>query len=152
MSRLVLTPRYDAAVPMTTLDFFNLWQDAFRRRDLHALADLYSETAVMEARWPAAPSWARAIISTHEALFIATPNVVQTFEAPLIDENRMGVVVEMAGSHTGTVMGLSPTGRPYRFNCVFLFDLRDGRITRDRRIYDFTGLLIQIGVLKAKPA
>jgi len=35
---------------------------------------------------------------------------------------------------------------------VFLYDLRDGRIAHERRIYDFTGLLIQAGLLKAKPA
>ena len=138
---------------MTPNDIFNLWQDAFRRRDLHALADLYSETAVMESPMAGGTIMGRdAIISAHESLFAAVPNVVQTFEPPLVDENRLGFVVEMAGNHSGTVMGLPPTGRPFRFNCAFLFDLRDGRITRDRRIYDFTGLLIQIGVLKAKPA
>ena len=34
---------------------------------------------------------------------------------------------------------------------VFLFEFQDGRIVRERRIYDFTGLLVQIGVLSAKP-
>jgi hypothetical protein len=34
---------------------------------------------------------------------------------------------------------------------VFLYELRDHHIVRERRIYDFTGLLVQIGVLKAKP-
>jgi hypothetical protein len=28
----------------------------------------------------------------------------------------------------------------------------DGLIEHERRIYDFTGLLVQIGVLRAKPA
>jgi hypothetical protein len=34
---------------------------------------------------------------------------------------------------------------------VFLLDVQDHHIVHDRRIYDFTGLLVQIGVLKAKP-
>ena len=29
--------------------------------------------------------------------------------------------------------------------------LKDGAIVREQRIYDFTGMLIQIGLLKAKP-
>ena len=29
--------------------------------------------------------------------------------------------------------------------------VRDGEIVYERRIYDFTGLLLQIGVLRAKP-
>jgi hypothetical protein len=28
----------------------------------------------------------------------------------------------------------------------------DGAVVHERRIYDFTGMLVQIGVLKAKPA
>jgi hypothetical protein len=28
----------------------------------------------------------------------------------------------------------------------------DGLITEERRIFDFTGVLLQVGVLKAKPA
>jgi hypothetical protein len=34
---------------------------------------------------------------------------------------------------------------------VMLCDLKDGFITRERRVYDFTGLLLQVGALKAKP-
>jgi hypothetical protein len=35
---------------------------------------------------------------------------------------------------------------------VFLYTVKDGQILHERRIYDFTGMLVQIGVLKAKPA
>jgi hypothetical protein len=30
--------------------------------------------------------------------------------------------------------------------------MRDGLIARERRIYDFTGMLLQVGAIKAKPA
>ena len=33
-----------------------------------------------------------------------------------------------------------------------LYRLDDGLIAEERRIYDFTGLLMQVGVLKGKPA
>jgi hypothetical protein len=36
--------------------------------------------------------------------------------------------------------------------CSFLFFLADGKIAREIRIYDFTGILVQLGVLRAKPA
>jgi hypothetical protein len=35
---------------------------------------------------------------------------------------------------------------------VWVCTLDDGRIVHERRLYDFTGMLMQIGVLKAKPA
>ena len=47
---------------------------------------------------------------------------------------------------------MPPTGRHVTIPVVFLYEFKDGKIVRDRRVYDFTGLLIQIGTLKAKPA
>jgi hypothetical protein len=34
---------------------------------------------------------------------------------------------------------------------VFVCTLDDGLVVHEQRIYDFTGMLMQIGVLKAKP-
>ena len=43
-------------------------------------------------------------------------------------------------------------GRRADYIRVLILDLRDGMIRRERRIYDFTGVLIQLGVLRGKPA
>ena len=57
-----------------------------------------------------------------------------------------------AGKDIGAFLGMSPTGKAFAVPGVFLFELRDGKIVRERRIYDFTSLLIQTGLMKAKPA
>jgi predicted ester cyclase len=62
------------------------------------------------------------------------------------------IVAEAVGTHVGTIMGLEPSGRRFRFALTFVLEVEEGAIVRERRIYDFTGLLVQIGVLKAKPA
>ena len=49
-------------------------------------------------------------------------------------------------------MGMEPTGRAVKTSIAFLYELRDGLIVTEHRIYDFTGVLIQIGMLKAKPS
>ncbi len=59
---------------------------------------------------------------------------------------------QLAGTDLGGFMGLAPTGKPFRITIVFLFTFDDRHIVHERRIYDFTGMLVQIGVLKAKPA
>jgi predicted ester cyclase len=69
----------------------------------------------------------------------------------VIDGNRVAQVVSLEGTDIGGFMGLPPTGKGFRAPAVFLFELKDHLIVRERRIYDFTGLLLQIGVLKAKP-
>jgi predicted ester cyclase len=47
---------------------------------------------------------------------------------------------------------LPPTGKSFRVPAVFLYELKDGQIVRERRIYDFTGLLMQVGLLEARPS
>jgi hypothetical protein len=45
------------------------------------------------------------------------------------------------------------TNRHIEFRNARLMNLdADGLIAHERRIYDFTGLLVQLGVLRAKPA
>jgi hypothetical protein len=45
------------------------------------------------------------------------------------------------------------TNRHIEFRMARLLEMNDhGLIARERRIYDFTGLLVQLGVLRAKPA
>ena len=48
--------------------------------------------------------------------------------------------------------GLPGTGRRIEFRACRLFRMEGELIEHERRIYDFTGLLVQVGVLRAKPA
>jgi hypothetical protein len=43
------------------------------------------------------------------------------------------------------------TGRRIERTMAY-FTLHDGLIAQERRVYDFTSMLMQLGVLKAKPA
>ena len=50
-------------------------------------------------------------------------------------------------------MGLEGTGRRCAFEGVSLFQLGpDLLIVKERRVYDFTGMLTQLGVLRVRPA
>ncbi len=128
------------------------WQDAFVRRDLDVLGELYAEHAVVESPLAGTVTGRDAFAQAHSAIFGAFPDIVHTFEPPLASEDRAALIADSVGTNTGSVMGLPPTGRSFRLRLVFLLDFCDGRIVRDRRFYDFTGLLVQVGVLKAKPA
>jgi len=73
-------------------------------------------------------------------------------DALLIDGDSVAQILTIEGTDDGQFLGLPPTGKSFRVPAVFLYDLKDGQIARERRVYDFTGLLIQVGLLKAKPA
>ena len=49
-------------------------------------------------------------------------------------------------------MGTAPSGKLAVVPVVFVCRVAEGLIQHERRIYDFTGLPVQVGVLKARPA
>jgi steroid delta-isomerase-like uncharacterized protein len=133
------------------LDLCQRWQAAFGARDLKALASLYADAATLESPMAGTVTGRDALVGATKGLIALFPDVTVTSEEPLVDGDRVAIVAELAGTHIGTFMGLPESNKRFRFSLVFLFDVKDGQIVRDRRIYDFTGVLVQMGVLKAKP-
>jgi steroid delta-isomerase-like uncharacterized protein len=127
-------------------------REAFNARDMTAVGALYAETARLDSPLAGSVQGREAIVRATEAFFVAFPDAVIVEEAPIVDAARAVVVAEVTGTHVGAILGLPPSGRPFRFLLAFVLDLGDQAIVHERRIYDFTGLLVQIGVLKAKPA
>jgi steroid delta-isomerase-like uncharacterized protein len=127
-------------------------QQAIERRDLEAIAAQHALDC--DHISPLAGSTVKgreAIAKLYDAWFKGFPDLVWTSEDLLIDGERVTEIITMSGTDTGGFMGLPPTGKPFRVPVVWLFTVKDRQFTHVRPIYDFTGVLVQIGVLKAKP-
>ena len=127
-------------------------EEAQSRRDLDGLSALYLEDAIVES--PTAGGTVRgrtAITEIYRTWFQGFPDVGFTTDTVLIDGDRVAWIGESHGTDTGGFLGLPPTKRPFRLRMVILCEMKDGLIARERRIYDFTGMLLQVGILKAKP-
>ena len=61
-------------------------------------------------------------------------------------------MAQLSGTHAGEFFGVAATGRHIEVQIVMILTIADGLIVEERRIYDFTGFLVQVGVLKAKPS
>ena len=120
--------------------------------DARALAADHSEESVCESPMAGTVRGREAIEQVARAFFCAFPDVRSQRDALVIDGDRVVEVETLSGTDTGGFMGMPPTQKAFAFPLVRLYTVRDGAIVHERRIYDFTGLLIQIGVLKAKPA
>ena len=70
----------------------------------------------------------------------------------LIDGDRAMLVFSISGTHAGDFFGLHASGRHLEATCAFIYTMANGCIVHERRILDFTGVLMQVGVLRAKPA
>ena len=126
--------------------------EALQRRDVEVLTSLYTENCVVESPVSGSAHGRDAVKRVYLAWFAAFPDFAQTMDDPLIDGERAAQFGLASGVHTGDFMGLAPTGKPFRFPIAHFYAIRDGHILHERRLYDFTGLLVQLGVLKTKPA
>ena len=125
-------------------------QEAYGKRDAAALAAEYADDAVIESPM-AGVHYGREAEAAFRHWFNAFPEMTLTVYAVIIDGDRVAEVRSVRGTHVGKFLGLAPTRKAFHLSIVSLYELKDGKIVHERRIYDFTGLLIQIGVMKVKP-
>lgn len=148
--------RAKAADPMTREGIqalFDRRRDAINLHDSATLAMMHDPAGEVESPTAGGTVSGRAAIEhVYRAWFTAFPDLVYSPDELLIDVDRVAEVATFSGTDTGGFMGLPATGKPFRVPIFSLSTVKDGLIVHERRIYDFTGLLVQIGGLKAKPA
>jgi steroid delta-isomerase-like uncharacterized protein len=91
------------------------------------------------------------IARVYRLWFSAFPDIGWRIDDILVDGNRIVVVAQLSGTHAGDFFGVPASGRRVEAQVAELMVVEDGLIVEERRIYDFTGFLVQVGVLKAKP-
>jgi steroid delta-isomerase-like uncharacterized protein len=127
-------------------------QQAWETLDAVALAADYAEDAMVESPLAGGSATGRdAIEKLYVTYFAAFPDLKFDYEMVVIDGEDVAQLFRVTGTDSGGFMGMAPTHRKITFRCGFFYTVRDGRIRHERRVYDFTGLLIQVGLLKAKP-
>jgi len=140
---------------MTREEIVNLFdrrRGAYARLDAEALAADHAEDSVLESPMAGGTVNGReAIAKIYREWFAGFPDVSMDWNYLMIDGDSVVQMATASGTDTGGFMGLHPTGKGFLFPIVLMFTLKDDRIAHERRIYDFTGMLVQIGLLKAKP-
>jgi steroid delta-isomerase-like uncharacterized protein len=126
--------------------------EAWEGRDPALLAQGYAEDAVVSSPMFPRAEGRTAIELSFAAIFRVFPDWTMVGEPPCVSGNRVMQLCKCGGTQQGDFMGVPGTGRRTEFDCVLIFDVEDGLIKREKRIYDFTGMLIQLGVLRGKPA
>lgn len=125
---------------------------ALNNGDLTALMTVHAPKGVVDSPLGGHATGTDAIRKVYDSWLASFPDAQFEIEPPIVDGDRVAQVATVTGTDSGGFMGLAPTGKKFTMPMVFLFTIRDGMIQHERRVYDFTGLMIQLGVLKAKPA
>ena len=131
--------------------FFERRQIAYDNLDAAALAAAYADDCIVDSPTGGTHTGRAAVQSVLQAVFDAFLDMKTRTDTLVIDGNLVAQALSIEGTNIGGFLGLAPSGKPFRLNAVFLYEFKNGQIVRERRIYDFTGMLTQIGVLKTKP-
>jgi steroid delta-isomerase-like uncharacterized protein len=136
-----------------TVAFFKHREELWRRRDAVGLAAGHTESGVLESPMFGTVHGRGAIEKSYRDLFTAFADLDVIIDDLIVDsDNRLvGQVFRASATHVHDFYGLPGSGRRFELRGVFVAKMDGGRIEHERRFYDFTGLLVQVGVLKAKP-
>jgi steroid delta-isomerase-like uncharacterized protein len=133
--------------------FFSERQHVWERRDAVALAAEHAADATVVSPIFGTVRGRAAIELTYRDLFTVFADWDFLGEDLVIDDTRVVQVFRARATHAHEFLGMPGTGRRFEIQGALVFHFAaDGLIQHERRIYDFSGMLIQIGVLKAKPA
>ena len=132
--------------------WFKRRQAYWSARDAAALASDHSEECVVESPIGGTIQGRSAIEALYGSVFQAFSDMEFRTEDLIIEGSKIAMLWSWRGTHSGNFFGLSSTGKIFQVHGVFVYEVNDTHIVHECRIYDFTGLLVQLGVLKAKPA
>ena len=135
--------------------FLQRFRHAWESQDLKALVACYAEDCVVVSPIFSTVKGRSQVEKTYTELFNAFATQKVKLEDIVIgneDPPRAVIVWNVQSTHVGEVFGMPASGKRIDRTIAYILTLRDGRITKEVRIYDFTSMLIQLGVLRAKPA
>jgi steroid delta-isomerase-like uncharacterized protein len=123
---------------------FERRQGAFDNGDAAAFAADYADDCFVESPMSGTQRGPAAVELGFRRWFAAFPDTKIRVEKMFGDGDDVTQVLMIEGTDTGGFLGFPPTGQPFRLPGVFLYALRDGRISHERRTYDFARLLLQL--------
>lgn len=125
-------------------------QEHWRNHAADALARDHSEDCVVDSPAAGRVKGRVAIEKVYRSFFASFPDLAFDQLDFVVEGDRVVEIARMSGTNEGGFMDLPPTFKKVSFPLVVILRLKDGQIVEEQRVYDFTGLLIQAGVLKAR--
>ena len=131
---------------------FEGWEAVWAKRDPAVLTEMYALDCTVSSPIFGDIKGRAALEESNRRLFDAFPDWHLKTEQLIIDGNIAVQVMKVTCTHAGEFMGLPGSGRKAQFQGVRIMRIENNLIQHEQRLYDFTMFLMQVGVLRGKPA
>jgi steroid delta-isomerase-like uncharacterized protein len=109
--------------------------------------ELVEPDATIRTPVPLDVSGAAALKHVWAVLLQAFPDLHLTVEDMIAEGDKIVVRNTVTGTHRGEYLGLPPTGKPVKYNEIFIFRLEGGRVAETWGVVDVYSQLKQLGVI-----
>ncbi len=121
-----------------------LHAELFATEDLATLDRFFAPDVVSHDMPPGFPQGIEGVRLFFEAFREGMPDVRVRVDEIVAEDDRAAVATTIEGTHTGTLMGVEPTGRRISVRGIDMVRVADGRIVEHRGLTDTVGLLRQL--------
>ena len=133
-------------------EFVTSWVRAWTAEDLEALLACYDDDAELVSPLLGTVRGISAIERSHQDLFLAFADVEVEVHDVVVDEEQQRAVLifTIHATQQGEFLGFPASRRRTATPSAYAFTLKNGRIGSERRLYDYAGFLMQLGILKTR--
>lgn len=135
-----------------TAAFLRKFIEAWQKEDTPTLLGCYTENARLTSPMFHSLAGRTQLEKSYHDLFQALGDWQIQIDDIIVEGNRGVVAFTGHATQIGEIFGVPASGRRFESKSAFVMTFEGDRIAEETRIYDFTGMLVQLGILRAKAA
>lgn len=133
--------------------FLDRFGKAWEEQDLVTLAECYADNCEVVSPIFHTLHGLPQVENSFRSAFKAFGSQTMHVDEVIVDGDNPGraaVVWTSKVKHQGEIFGIPASGKTIEVTMSLILTLTDGKISREVRVYDFTKMLLELGVLRAK--
>jgi predicted ester cyclase len=121
--------------------------DRINAKDLESALTLFSPNYIEHSAAPGMPTGVEAVRAYFSMLFAGFPDARATILDLIAEGDKVVVRANSEGSHTGSFLGIPPTGKHARWSFIDIQRIADGKIVEHWNETDQMSLMQQLGLV-----
>jgi len=123
------------------------YQEIYNKNELDRLREVVAEDLLTPKILPGIPQGLEGAKAAHQIMVAGFPDYQTAIEELIAEGDKVVARITMSGTHTGSFMGIPPTGRFISFTGIYIARIGNGKIVEHWGEEDGVSLLQQLGVL-----